>query len=94
MALTKKDVEHIALLARLALTEEEKEKFREQLSQVLDHADKIAQLDTKNIIPTSHVLPIENVFREDKETECFSKEEALSNAPEKEDGAFVVPKIV
>lgn len=94
MAITKKDVEHIGMLARLYLTEEEKEMFAKQLSQILDHAGKISQLDTSKVPPTSHVLPLKNVFREDARRPSVSQEEALSNAPKKEKGAFVVPKIV
>ncbi len=94
MAISKKEVEHVALLARLALSEEEKEKFTKQLSQVLDHAEKIKKLDTSNVFPTSHVIPLRNVFREDKAKPSFSEEKALSNAPEKENQAFKVPKIV
>lgn len=94
MTISKKDVEHIAMLARLYLTEDEKEMFTKQLSQILAHAGKISQLDTSEIPPTSHVLPIKNVFREDVNRPSVSQEEALSNAPKKEKGAFVVPKIV
>jgi len=94
MAISKKDVEHVAHLTRLYLTEEEKETFTRQLSQILDHAGKIAELDTSKIKPTSHVVPMRNVMREDKVNKSLSQEEALSNAPKKEDGAFVVPRIV
>jgi len=93
-AITKKDVEHVALLARLALTEEEKERFTKQLGKILEHAGKIKEIDTSKVPPTSHIVPLDNVFREDKTGECLSQEEALSNAPEKEEGAFLVPKIV
>jgi aspartyl-tRNA(Asn)/glutamyl-tRNA(Gln) amidotransferase subunit C len=93
-AITKKDVEHVALLARLALTEEEKERFTKQLGKILEHAGKIKEIDTSKVPPTSHIVPLDNVFREDKAGECLSQEEALSNAPEKEEGAFLVPKIV
>lgn len=92
--ISKKEVEHVALLARLALTEEEKERFTKQLQQILEHAGKIKQLNTAKIPPTSHVLPLKNVFREDKSRQYLSQEEALKNAPKKEDGSFVVPKIV
>lgn len=94
MAISKKDVSYVAHLARLYLTEEEREVFTQQLSQILDHASKIAKLDTSEVEPTSHVLQLRNVLREDKVSKCFSQEEALSNAPKKEDGAFVVPRIV
>ncbi|MEW6189292.1 MAG: Asp-tRNA(Asn)/Glu-tRNA(Gln) amidotransferase subunit GatC [Actinomycetota bacterium] len=94
MAISKKEVEHVAWLARLFLTEEEKERFTKQLSEILDHAGKIARLDTSKVPPTSHVLPLKNVFRDDKTRFSLPREEALSNAPKKEQGAFVVPKII
>lgn len=94
MAITKKDVEHVALLARLHLSEAEKEMYAAQLDQILEHAGKIAQLDTSEIEPTSHAIPVRNVYRADQLKDCLSKEEVLANAPEKEEGAFKVPKIV
>jgi aspartyl-tRNA(Asn)/glutamyl-tRNA(Gln) amidotransferase subunit C len=94
MPISKKDVEHVAMLARLLLSEEEKEMFTKQLGQILDHAGKISELNTKDVEPTSHVLPIRNVFREDKVKECLTQKESLSNAPKEEDGFFVIPKIV
>ncbi len=94
MAISIEDVEHIAWLARLALTDEEKRKFSHQLSSILEHAGKISKLDLKGVPPTSHAVPISNVFREDAAGQDLSQEEALSNAPKKENGAFVVPKIV
>lgn len=94
MAISKDDVEHVAWLARLSLNDEEKEKFTRQLSVILDHAGKIAEADTSDVEPTSHVLPLRNVFRRDETRACLSQEEALANAPKKERGAFVVPKIL
>lgn len=92
--ISKKDVEHVALLARLKLSNEEKERFTRQLAQILEHAGKIKQLDTKRIPPTSHVAPLKNVLRDDASRPCLSNEDALQNAPKKEDGSFVVPKII
>ena len=66
MALTKKDVEHVARLARLALSEEEKERYTQQLGHILTYIEKMSALDTQNVPPTSHVLPLSNVWREDK----------------------------
>ena len=94
MSITGKDVEHIAWLARLDLTPEDKSKFSQQLDQILSHASKIKELDLKDVLPTSHVLPLENVFREDKLEPCLRENEALLNAPQKEKGAFVVPRII
>ncbi len=92
--ITKKDVEHVALLARLELSEAEKEKFTEQLNAILEYADALKKLDTTNVQPTAHPLPINNVFREDVARPGIPNEDALANAPEQEDGFFKVPKIV
>lgn len=87
-------VRYIAHLARLELSPEEEEKFTHQLGRILSYVEKLGELDTKNVPPTSHVLPIKNVFREDRLSFSLSPEEALSNAPSKERGYFKVPKIV
>lgn len=92
--ISKKDVEHIALLARLGLTDKEKEKFTKQLGNILEHAAKISEIDTSKIEPTSHAVDLKNVFREDKVKKSLSQEEALSNAPKEEEGQFKVPKII
>jgi aspartyl-tRNA(Asn)/glutamyl-tRNA(Gln) amidotransferase subunit C len=92
--ISKKDVEHVALLARLELSDAEKETFTVQLGQILEHADNIQKLDTAKIPPTAHIAPLNNVLRDDKTHKCLTNEEALSNAPKSEDGGFVVPKIV
>lgn len=94
MAISDKDVRHVAWLARLALSDAEVQKFTQQLDVILEHAGKIAQLDVRDIPPTSHAIPLENVLREDKLGACLSPEEALANAPKREDQAFVVPRIV
>jgi aspartyl-tRNA(Asn)/glutamyl-tRNA(Gln) amidotransferase subunit C len=90
----KKDVEYVAWLARLELSDEEKEKFTRQLGQVLEHAERVKSLDTEDVEPTSHVIKLKNVMREDEVKPCLSREEALSNAPRVEDGYFVVPRII
>ncbi|NPV58236.1 MAG: Asp-tRNA(Asn)/Glu-tRNA(Gln) amidotransferase subunit GatC [Actinobacteria bacterium] len=90
----KKDVEYVAWLARLELSEEEIERFTRQLGQVLEHAEKIKSLDTSEIRPTSHPLPLKNVMREDLVKPGLTQEEALSNAPRAEGGYFVVPRII
>jgi len=94
MAISEKDVKHVAWLARLALTDEEVQKFTQQLDVILEHAGKIAELDVANVPPTSHAIPIRNVFREDEVGVCLAPEEALLNAPKKENQSFVVPRIV
>jgi aspartyl-tRNA(Asn)/glutamyl-tRNA(Gln) amidotransferase subunit C len=93
MKVSKKDVEHVALLARLGLSEEEKTKFTEQLSAILDYAEKINALDTNNVPPTAHPLPLTNVLREDKTVPCTDSELLLQNAPEEEDHMFLVPRM-
>lgn len=92
--ITKKDVEYVAWLARLELSAEEKERFTRQLGQVLEHAEKIKSLSTDEVEPTSHVIPLRNVMREDIVMPGLSQEEALSNAPNREGGYFAVPRII
>ncbi|AVX21740.1 MAG: Asp-tRNA(Asn)/Glu-tRNA(Gln) amidotransferase subunit GatC [Bacillota bacterium] len=92
--ITKQDVEHVAMLARLELTEEEKEMFTQQLNAILEYADQLKQLDTSEIPPTAHAIPMQNVFRDDEVKPGLSNEEAVAAAPEAEDGFFKVPKIV
>jgi aspartyl-tRNA(Asn)/glutamyl-tRNA(Gln) amidotransferase subunit C len=94
MKLTKKDVEYVAKLARLELNEEEKEKYTLQLAQILEYVSKLEQLNTQNIEPTSHVLSLENVFRDDEVKPSLSRDEVLANAPETEDGYFKVKKVI
>jgi aspartyl-tRNA(Asn)/glutamyl-tRNA(Gln) amidotransferase subunit C len=91
--ITIKDVEHVAKLARLALTEEEKEKFAPQLNAVLEYVDELNEVDTTGIEPMAHSIKISNVMREDEVKQEFTREEMLQNAPEEEDGFFKVPKI-
>ncbi len=92
--ITKRDVEHVAMLARLELTEAEKEMFTQQLNAILEYADQLKQLDTSEIPPTAHAVPMQNVFRADEIKPGLSNEEAVAAAPEAEDGFFKVPKIV
>lgn len=94
MAISKKDVEHVAMLARLYLTEAEKEMFTKQLDQILEHAGKVKQADTKGLEPTSHAVAVKNVFREDVVCPGLTRDAALKNAPKRDNHAFVVPKIV
>ena len=88
------DVQYVARLARLALTPAEEEKFGAQLSHVLGYIEKLNQLDVAGIEPTAHAVPLVNVTRPDVVQPCLSNEEALSNAPAKGNGLFLVPKIV
>ena len=94
MNISREQVEHVARLAALALTEEEKELFGRQLNQVLEHADVIKSVDTEDVPPTSHAIPMANVYREDQVRPSLPTEEALRNAPQPEDGFFSVPRII
>ncbi|MHB0997800.1 MAG: Asp-tRNA(Asn)/Glu-tRNA(Gln) amidotransferase subunit GatC [Armatimonadota bacterium] len=94
MKLSKAEVEHVAWLARLDLAEEEKNRLTNQLNQIMVHFENLQQLDTDQVEPTSHSIPVVNVFREDIAGPSFTVEEALSNAPEARDDYFVVPQVV
>jgi aspartyl-tRNA(Asn)/glutamyl-tRNA(Gln) amidotransferase subunit C len=94
MAISIEDVEHVAKLARLKLTAEEKETYRRQLSDVLEHARRISEVDTADVPPTSHTLPLRNVFRGDEVKSSLSVEDATGNAPWAVEGAFKVPRIL
>lgn len=94
MKLSKEEVEHVAWLARLELTQEEKEELTHHLNQLMVHFEKLRELDTTDIEPTSHSILVQNVFRDDIARASLLIEEALSNAPEAEDGYFVVPQVV
>ena len=82
---------HVARLARLALTEEELDRFAGQLDAILEAVGKVAELDLSDVEPTLHPLALSNVWAEDEPRPCLSVEEALANAPDTEDGAFRVP---
>lgn len=92
--ITKKDVDHVALLGRLALTEQERDMYTRQLNDILEHFQTLERLDTDKVQPTAHVLPLKNVFREDWVGRHISREEALANCPDREESFFKVPKIV
>lgn len=94
MKITIEDVEHVAELARLTFGEEEKRLFAEQLSTILIYIDKLNELDTKDIEPTSHAIQLTNAFRDDDVKESISQDNSLKNAPQKSKGAFVVPKVI
>ncbi len=94
MALSKEDVEKVAILARLKFSEEEIEKFGNDLNRILDYIHKLNELDTENVEPTSHVIEVKNVFRKDEVGESLPIEDVLLNAPEKKDRFFVVPRVI
>lgn len=88
------DVAHVARLARLDLTDEEMERFAEQLGAVLEHARDVEALDTAGVPPTAHPLPLRNVLREDVVVPGLDRDEVLAQAPEAESGRFRVPRIL
>jgi aspartyl-tRNA(Asn)/glutamyl-tRNA(Gln) amidotransferase subunit C len=92
--ITKAEVAYVARLARLEFTEEQMELFTVQLNAILDYVGKLAELDTTGVEPTSHAMEVTNAFRDDTVGESLPVEEALSNAPEREDGFFVVPRVI
>lgn len=94
MKITQEEVRHIAMLSRLNLSGDEAETMRGQIDSILNYVDKLNQLSTKDVIPTSHVLPLQNVLREDAARESLPREKALANAPDKADGCYRVPKII
>ncbi len=91
--ITIKDVEHVAKLARLKLTEDEKVMFTKQLDDVIKYVEQMNEVDTTGVEPMSHAIPLTNVMREDVVVYNNTKEELMQNAPEEEDGFFKVPKI-
>ena len=94
MKLSRTEVEHIAELARLDLTTEEKEQYRQQLSAILEHVAQLQELDTEGISPTSSVLPATGRLREDEPRPGLPVESVLANAPEKKRNQFCVPLVL
>ncbi|TMQ21003.1 MAG: Asp-tRNA(Asn)/Glu-tRNA(Gln) amidotransferase subunit GatC [Candidatus Rokuibacteriota bacterium] len=92
--ISRQDVEHVARLARLALSDADLERMREQLNGILGYIDKLRALDTTGVEPTSHAVPLVNVMRDDATRPCLSPDEALANAPERSGQFFRVPKII
>ncbi len=94
MRLTPGEVEHVALLARLRLTEEERERFTTQLNSILEHFEQLQQIDTSGVPPMSHAVPMSNVLREDEPAASLLPEEVLRNAPEQARDCFQVPRVI
>ena len=87
-------VEHVAMLARLALSEEEIQRLQKELGRILEHADRLQAIDVEGVEGTSHVIPMTNVFREDEVGESLEPGEVVANAPDAADDFFRVPRIV
>lgn len=94
MRLSKEEVAHVAWLARLDLSTQEQERLTDHLNRIMEHFESLQKLDTSDVEPTSHSIPMKNVFREDVAGPSFTQEEAVSNAPEERDFYFVVPQVV
>lgn len=85
-------IEYVGILAKLELSEEEKEQAKKDMGSMLDYIDKLGELDTTDVEPMSHVFPVQNVFREDVITNGDNREELLKNAPGEKNGMFMVPR--
>jgi aspartyl-tRNA(Asn)/glutamyl-tRNA(Gln) amidotransferase subunit C len=88
------DIEHLSLLARLNLSDDEKQLFSTQVDSIIDYINTLNELDTSDVEPTAHILPMKNVFREDILKASLPREKAMQNAPEKNDDFYRVPKII
>jgi aspartyl-tRNA(Asn)/glutamyl-tRNA(Gln) amidotransferase subunit C len=88
------DVDHVARLARLALSDEERERFSQQLVHILENAERVREVAAEDVPPTSHPVPLRNVFRDDTPSPSLTQEEALAGAPEVEQNRFKVPRII
>ena len=94
MKITKDEVLYVADLARLDLDADMIDKFAGQIGTILDYVDKLNEVDTDGVRPTSHAISLTNAFREDEQIDHLERDKVLANAPEKEDGNFIVPKVV
>ncbi len=94
MKITKDEVMHVANLARLDMDEASIDKFADQIGTILEYVDVLNRVDTQGVTPTSHAISLTNVFRKDQEKDALQRDKALANAPEKEGGAFTVPRII
>jgi aspartyl-tRNA(Asn)/glutamyl-tRNA(Gln) amidotransferase subunit C len=92
--ITRADVEHVAVLSRLALTDDEIEVLTGELGAILDHAAQVSAIETEGVAPTAHPLPLVNVLRADEPRPCLDRDEVLAEAPAAEDGRFRVPRIL
>lgn len=94
MKISAKDVEHVADLARMYISDEEKKALESELSAIIDFADKLSEADTEGIEPAAHAIHIQNVFRKDEVAPSYKREALIANAPDKQAGCFAVPRIV
>ena len=94
MKITKEDVLYVAELARINLSDADIDKFADQIGDILDYVDQLKQVPTEGVVGTSHAISLTNAFRDDEVSEPADSDRALDNAPEREDGYFVVPKVI
>lgn len=94
MRVSMEEVEKIASLSMLYVSDADKKMLQESLDRILEHAEKLNELDTENVVPTTYILKQQNVFREDEASPAMNRDELLCNAPEQEDGYFIVPQVV
>lgn len=94
MKISKDEVLHVARLARLDIHDADIDRFAGQIGTILDYVDTLKQVDTAGVAATSHAISLTNAFREDEEKPHLPQDASLANAPEKDDGAFVVPKVI
>ncbi len=92
--ITDETMEYVGILAKLKLSQEEKEQAKKDMEKILDYIDKLNELDTDGVEPMSHAFDLHNVFREDRVENENQRDQMLSNAPEEKNGSFVVPKTV
>lgn len=92
MTITDETIDYVGILAKLELSDEEKERAKQDMTNMLDYVSKLNELDTENVEAMSHAFPVKNVFREDVVTNTDDREQLLKNAPEQKDGCYKVPK--
>lgn len=94
MNITKEEVLHVASLARLKFSDEDAQKLGSDMADIIGFADTLNELDTKDVVPTAHAIPMKNAFREDEIAPSFDRQEILKNAPDFDEEGFIVPKVV
>lgn len=94
MKITREEVLHVASLARLKFSDEDAQKLESDMAQIIDFADNLSELDTKDVVPTAHAIPMQNAFRADEVVPSFDRQEILKNAPDFDEEGFIVPKVV
>ena len=94
MKITKEDVLYVAELARINLSDADIDRFADQIGEILDYVDQLKQVSTEGVVGTSHAISLTNAFRNDEVSEPSDPDRALDNAPEREEGYFIVPKVI